>query len=39
MVAIIVSIKAAANDNADRVIIFERQIKIASNLLKLSTIS
>ena len=39
MVAIIVSIKAPDNDNANPVIIFERQIKIASNLVEVSTIS
>ena len=35
----IVPIKTAANGNTDRVIIFERPIKIASILVKVSTIS
>ena len=37
--AIIVSIKSRANGNTGRVITFEREIKIASNLVKVSTIS
>ena len=34
----IVAIKAPTNGNTGRVITFERQIKIASNLVKVSTI-
>ena len=37
--AIIVSIKSRAKGNTGRVITFEREIKIASNLVKVSTIS